>query len=90
MAGLQGGLATVDGTEVRLPRREQLLLVHLAHAEGAVVAKAELARSVWGPGTDPHLVEVTVGRLRANLGVGGEAILTVPRRGYRLAASFPR
>ncbi|CAN5556757.1 uroporphyrinogen-III synthase [soil metagenome] len=87
---VQGGLATVDGTEVELTRREQLLLARLADAEGSVVAKAELGRSGWGPGVDLHVVEVTVGRLRARLGVAGAAVVTVPRRGYRLAATPER
>ncbi|MCU1496103.1 MAG: uroporphyrinogen-III synthase [Acidimicrobiales bacterium] len=83
---VQGALATVDGQEVVLTRREQLLLARLADARGAVVTKAELGRSGWGPGTHLHVVEVTVGRLRARLGAASGAVVTVPRRGYRLAA----
>lgn len=84
---VQGGLATVDDVEVRLPRRQQLVLAQLADAGGAVVAKSELARTVWGLETGPHVVEVTVGRLRANLAPAGGAVITVPRRGYRLVAA---
>jgi uroporphyrinogen-III synthase len=87
---VQGGLATVDGVEVQLTRREQLVLGRLADAQGAVVSKAELARCGWGPEVDLHVVEVTVGRLRANLGPAGRAVVTVPRRGYRLAAAPTR
>ncbi len=83
---VQGGLATVDGVDVQLTRREQLVLGQLAVAGGAVVPKSELARCGWGPEVDLHVVEVTVGRLRANLGAAGGAVVTVPRRGYRLAA----
>jgi len=83
---VQGGLAIVDGDEVLLARREQQVLSRLATADGAVVAKSELARSVWGAETDPHVVEVTVNRLRANLRPAEEAVVTVPRRGYRLAS----
>ncbi len=41
---------------------------------------------VWGDRTqDPHVVETTVGRLRTRLAPDGDAIVSVPRRGYRLA-----
>jgi len=87
---VQGGLATVDGDEVVLTRREQLLLGRLADADGAVVAKAELGRWGWGVGVDLHVVEVTVARLRSRLGAAGAAVVTVPRRGYRLSAAPTR
>lgn len=82
---VQGGLALVDGTEVRLGLRPQRLLAELAEAGGSVVSKSDLARNLWGPATDPHLVEVTVGRLRTQLGAAAGAVVTVHRRGYRLA-----
>ena len=87
---VQGGLIRVTDTsgehQVRLPRREQQLLARLANAAGSVVSKAELGRDVWGPDVDLHVVEVTIGRLRANLATASGAVVTVPRRGYRLAA----
>ena len=83
---LQGSLAIVGGEEVRLADRERSVLHALADARGAVVTKRSLVRSVWGDTTaDEHTVEVTVSRLRRRLGRAGEAIQTVPRRGYRLA-----
>jgi uroporphyrinogen-III synthase len=89
---LAGGDAIVQGTSVAvgtevvsLSRREAQLLTALADAGGAVVAKERLVRAVWEPGTDPHVVEVTVARLRRRLGPAGGALQTVPRRGYRLA-----
>ena len=89
---LAGGAAIVQGTSVAvgsvvvtLSRREAQLLAALVDAGGAVVAKDRLARTVWEPGTDPHVVEVTVARLRRRLGPAGDALQTVPRRGYRLA-----
>ena len=91
---VQGGQIMVDAPsngpiahQARLPRREQQLLARLAAAAGRVVSKSELGRDVWGPDIDLHVVEVTVGRLRANLGAASGAIVTVPRRGYRLAAA---
>jgi uroporphyrinogen-III synthase len=83
---LQGSLAVVGGQEARLAERERAVLHALADAGGAVVTKRALVRSVWGDANaDEHTVEVTVSRLRRRLGAAGDAIQTVPRRGYRLA-----
>jgi len=82
---LQGALALVGESEVRLTDRERAVLHVLADARGAVVPKRALLRSVWGDAADEHTVEVTVGRLRRRLGTAGDAVQTVPRRGYRLA-----
>ncbi|HMJ78312.1 MAG TPA: uroporphyrinogen-III synthase [Iamia sp.] len=92
VVALAGGAAVFQGTSVEvgtdvvsLSRREAQLLAALVDADGAVVGKDRLARTVWEPGTDPHVVEVTVARLRRRLGPAGDALQTVPRRGYRLA-----
>ena len=87
----------VRGTTVETPlgraelaTREVQLLRALAARPGAVVSKGELLGRVWHSGTaDPHLVEVTVARLRRRLGPVGIAVATVPRRGYRLAVLDP-
>ncbi len=81
---VQGGIVVVHGHQVQLTRREQQVLARLAEAAGTVVSKAELGRRVWGPDVDLHVVEVTIGRLRANLDAASGAVVTVPRRGYRL------
>lgn len=89
---IAGAAAVVQGTSVALgdlvvtlSRREAQVLTALVDAGGAVVAKERLACTVWEPGTDPHVVEVTVARLRRRLGPAGAALQTVPRRGYRIA-----
>lgn len=83
---LQGALAVVGDDEVRLTERERDVLHALADAGGAVVPKRTLLRDVWGDAdADEHAVEVTVGRLRRRLGTVGDAVETVPRRGYRLS-----
>jgi uroporphyrinogen-III synthase len=83
---IQGALAVVGDEEVRLTDRERSVLHVLADAGGAVVPKRALLRDVWGEGaSDEHAVEVTVSRLRRRLGPAGDAVQTVPRRGYRLA-----
>ena len=83
---LQGAMVVVGKDQVRLTDRERGVLHALADAAGAVVTKPALLQRVWDASTDDeHTVEVTVGRLRRRLGRAGDAILTVPRRGYRLA-----
>ncbi len=85
-AVVQGTVVVVDGVEARMTPRERRLLDVLLDARGAVVAKRQLVRAVWDAGTDPHVVEVTVGRLRGRLGPAAALIETVPRRGYRVNA----
>jgi uroporphyrinogen-III synthase len=84
---IQGRAVFVDGQLTGLSARERGLLEVLADAGGAVVPKGRLLRDVWGPSfDDEHAVEVAVARLRRGLGSAGNAVETVPRRGYRLAA----
>lgn len=84
---LQGRMAQVDdGEPVMLTGRERQILRALLAQDGAVISKAQLLRAVWGPGeSDLHVVEVTVGRLRKRLGIAGDGIETVIRRGYRIS-----
>ncbi|HXH55930.1 uroporphyrinogen-III synthase [Iamia sp.] len=83
-AEVQGTMVSLAAGQVSLSRREAQVLTALVDAHGAVVPKERLARTVWEPGTDPHVVEVTVARLRRRLGPVGAALETVPRRGYRI------
>lgn len=88
---VRGSAVVTPVGRAELATREVQLLRALAERPGAVVSKGELLGRVWGPGTsDPHLVEVTVARLRRRLEPVGVAIATVPRRGYRLAHLDPR
>ncbi len=84
---MQGSLVRAGGVGVSLPSRERAVFEVLARRPGVVVPRRALLSEVWGSAdTDPHALEVTVGRLRRRLtptGVGVEAVL---RRGYRLAA----
>lgn len=85
---LQGSSLYVEGHEVLLSDRERALFEALTDLPGRVVTKdALLARGWTGAATDPHAVEVAVGRLRRRLGTAGRAIETIPRRGYRLAVT---
>lgn len=70
---------------VLLTDKERDVLDALAERPGNVWSKDDLLRRVWaGAESDPHVVEVTVGRLRQRLGPAGVGIETVIRRGYRL------
>ncbi|HEX3667858.1 MAG TPA: uroporphyrinogen-III synthase [Acidimicrobiia bacterium] len=84
---VQGRAVEVRETQERvlwLTTRERWLLDCLLRRHGAVATRSELGRAVWGAGTDDHLLDVTVGRLRRRLGAAGELVETVPKRGYRV------
>jgi uroporphyrinogen-III synthase len=82
---LLGSSVKIDGRLVELTERERAVLRALARRPGAVVAKRDLLREVWGDAdADHHALEVTVGRLRRRLGDAGTSVRTVVRRGYQL------
>ncbi len=86
---LRGSLVVVGGQELEaISVRERQVLRALIAAEGRVLSKADLLKTVWrGTESDTHVVEVTVGRLRRRLGPVGAGIETVFRRGYRVSAT---
>ena len=71
---------TLSNTEFRL------LEAFLDHA-GRVLSRPQLLDLVWGDASwgDPHVVEVTVQRLRAK--IGAEHIVTVRGAGYKLVGA---
>ena len=76
---------SVDGTEIRLTRREFELLRSLVENRNRVLSRDRLLERVWGY---DHLIEtrsvdVHIGRLRAKLGAAGPQIETVVGLGYR-------
>lgn len=81
-----GNVATVDdGEPIELSDTEARLLRTLAARPDVVFAKTDLLATVWGDrSTDPHVVEVAIGRLRQRLGEHGSSIASVYRRGYAL------
>jgi uroporphyrinogen-III synthase len=82
---LSGAVATIDGQRIELTPREAAVLATLASRAGAVVSKATLLGEVWGDAdADPHALEVTVSRLRRQLGDAADSLETVVRRGYLL------
>lgn len=87
---VRGTVVEARGRCVDLTPKEIQLLRALAVRPGAVVSKSVLLQQVWGGTTDdPHLVEVTVARLRRRLDELDIAVATVARRGYRLTSLDP-
>lgn len=85
---VRGRQVVVDGeSPVLLSVRERQLLGALVERPGAVRSKKQLVRDVWRSNeSNPHVVEVTIGRLRRRLGPAGVGIETVMKRGYRVSA----
>jgi DNA-binding response OmpR family regulator len=75
----------VDGTPVRLTRREFELLRYLVQNKNRVVSRDRLLERVWGYErlVETRSVDVHVGRLRGKLGEAGRQIETVVGLGYR-------
>ena len=76
---------TVDGSSVRLTRREFELLRFLVENRNRVLSRDRLLERVWGYDRfiETRSVDVHVGRLRAKLGIVGHQIETVVGLGYR-------
>jgi len=74
------------GRPLPLTEREYALLASLIEAQGEVMARAELLRSIGATsaGVSSNLVEVHLSRVRQKLGGDARLIETVWRRGYRL------
>jgi len=76
---------SVDGTPVRLTRREFELLRYLVQNKSRVVSRDRLLERVWGYErlVETRSVDVHVGRLRSKLRDAGRQIETVVGLGYR-------
>lgn len=82
---VQGGAIELDGVVDQLAPQERAILDLLGRKPGAVVGREEFLTRIWGcRATDPHLLEVAIGRLRRRLGPAGAALQAIPGRGYRL------
>jgi DNA-binding response OmpR family regulator len=75
----------VDGTPVKLTRREFELLRYLVENRNRVLSRDRLLERVWGYDRviETRSVDVHVGRLRGKLGQAGRQIETVVGLGYR-------
>jgi DNA-binding SARP family transcriptional activator/WD40 repeat protein len=79
------GPLQVDGVEIRLQRRDQVVLLALATQAGEELSTDGLAEALWSdapPPTWPKVVQGSVLRLRRSL---GSASIETTRGGYRLA-----
>jgi DNA-binding response OmpR family regulator len=76
---------TVDGSAIRLTRREFELLRFLVENRNRVISRDRLLERVWGYDRmiETRSVDVHVGRLRSKLGAAGRQIETVVGLGYR-------
>jgi DNA-binding response OmpR family regulator len=76
---------TIDGTPIRLTRREFDLLRCLVENRNRVLSRDRLLERVWGYDRfiETRSVDVHVGRLRSKLGAAGPQIETVVGIGYR-------
>ena len=75
----------VDGSAVRLTRREFELLRYLVENRNRVLSRDRLLERVWGYDrmVETRSVDVHVGRLRTKLSAAGKQIETVVGLGYR-------
>ncbi|MBZ5559806.1 MAG: response regulator transcription factor [Acidobacteriia bacterium] len=75
----------VEGTPVKLTRREFELLRYLVQNKNRVVSRDRLLERVWGYErlVETRSVDVHVGRLRSKLRTAGRQIETVVGLGYR-------
>jgi uroporphyrinogen-III synthase len=84
---LRGHSVLVNGVAVPLTGRQAGVLSALVEAQGRVLSRLQILRSVWPEESrDEHAVEMTVTRLRTVLGPASGVVETVVKRGYRLAA----
>ena len=85
MADFEAVAIAVDGTPVRLTRREFELLRYLVQNKNRVVSRDRLLERVWGYErlVETRSVDVHVGRLRSKLRAAGHQIETVVGLGYR-------
>lgn len=77
---------TVNGAELKLSRIEFDVLLKLIEKPMRVVRRNEMLEQIWGAYYDPHVLEVTISRLRQKVQkAGGPRIaVAVPSVGYRL------
>jgi DNA-binding winged helix-turn-helix (wHTH) protein len=83
-----------NGEPIALSDRYVSVLLHLAAHAGEVVSKDELVTAGWGDtAVSDNSLEQAISALRRALGAnpqGDQYVTTVPRQGYRLAATVTR
>jgi DNA-binding winged helix-turn-helix (wHTH) protein len=78
-----------DGLAVSIGSRAFDILIALVEAEGRLVTKDELLRSVWsGAVVEEHNLQFQISTLRKALGPDRDFIKTISGRGYRFVADI--
>jgi two-component system KDP operon response regulator KdpE len=86
-------MATMDGAQLALTRREFDLLAYLARHAGKVCTHHMILKDVWGPGygAESNYVRVYAHRVRKKMGDDDGALLrTIPGIGYQLVLDAPQ
>ena len=85
MADFDAISVRVDGSQIRLTRREFELLRFLVENRNRVISRDKLLERVWGwdDSVETRSVDVHIGRLRSKLGIASRQIETVIGLGYR-------
>lgn len=75
---------TVNGTEVKMPRKEFEILMMLLRNRGRVFSREEILKRIWPEEVVvlDRVVDVNITRLRSKLGEYGRHIVTKPGYGY--------
>lgn len=81
-------VCTVDGRELRMPRKEFEILSLLLANPGRVFSREELLGQIWPDEVVvlDRVIDVNITRLRAKLGAYGKCIVTRPGYGYGFMA----
>lgn len=88
---LSARTVAVDGTQVKLTRKEFDVLALLMRHAGRLVSHRQILTTVWGPAhaDDTHYLRIAVGHIRDKLSddaADPRFIITEPGVGYRLKA----
>lgn len=75
---------TVDGTEVRMPKKEFEILLKLISNRGQVFTRADLLNEIWSDEVVvlDRVVDVNITRIRQKIGIYGKNIVTRSGYGY--------
>lgn len=78
---------TVDGVEVKMPRKEFEILLKLLRNRGHVFSRNELLKEIWPDEVVvlDRVVDVNITRIRQKIGVYGKNIITRSGYGYGFA-----
>ncbi len=84
---LRSHIVTKNSEQIRLTRREFMLLEYFMRNPGIMLSRTMIMEHVWNMSIDPfsHTIETHVVSLRRKLGDqkrGGQIIRTMPNRGY--------